>query len=128
MEFQEDDGYDGWLYNPENGRTFKANRHLNKIKEYERVDGPDDKGAKVTVSKKPDHEEVAAVVEEAPADDASEAQSALDDIMVEASATEDKTELKVLGAQIGLKLAATMNVSTMRERIKAQVDAIASAS
>lgn len=123
----QDDGYRGLLRNPETGRVFKANATTARRSDLERISSADDE-AIVETSRDVEVEAPAEApkVDEAEAQ-ASDANAALDDLLQQARDTDDKNKLKVLGAQVGVKLSQNMNVETMQDRIESQVAVIRSA-
>lgn len=128
-----DDGYRGWLKNPQNGRVFKANSVTARRTDFVRISSPFEE-ARVETSRRakdiPAQEVVQPRKVEAEDDiqqPGSEAEQAMDDLLEQARASKDKTELKVIGAQLGVKLTSTMNPETMRDRIEKQVEAIKAA-
>lgn len=137
MERKENDGYDGFLYNPATGRIFRANEHTNTRLDLVRVSGPNDR-PKVSASKKlqkdegfvdipiihNDAEDVKPEKKASSKMEVGEADAALSEIVEAAEATDNKAELKALGAQIGVPLMATMKLDTMRGHIKDQVASI----
>lgn len=128
----EDDGYRGWLRNPVNGRVFRANAITARRTDLLRIASPFDTESRVETSRAKDipAQEVIQPRKPSPEEEAkqaSEAEQAIKDLLLQARGTKDKGELKVIGAQLGVKLTSTMNPETMRDRIEKQVEAIQAA-
>lgn len=125
MERKPDDGYRGLLRNPLTGRVFKANHVTARRSDLERVRGPLPEDAEpVVVTGSDNVPAVTAAPEEQVTTDSSAASDALNELLQQARLAEDKAQLKSIGAQLGLKLTANMNVKTMRDRIEKQVEEI----
>lgn len=124
-----DDGYRGWLYNPETGRKFRANSTTSRRTDLERISGPDAKP--IFHTSKPEKAVQAmpeAEVKEAVEANSSDAADAIADLLEQAQkADKDKTVLKTIGAQLGVKLTQNMNAETMLDRIETQVELIQAA-
>lgn len=118
-----DDGYRGLLRNTETGQVLYANAETSRMPKYERVLTADQQGTAEVSKTEPLAEEVEEAVEVA----VNEGAMAVDDLIKQAKATSDKDELKVLGAQLGVKLTQNMNIETMRDRIEKQAELISSA-
>lgn len=136
-----DDGYTGFLLNPDTGQVLRANAHLNEDPFYIRVDSANPgKVARVSTSRpapvkqhlrlKDEPEEP--VIEPTPeievSVDEDSAELALISLQAEVEACNDKSALKGIGETLGLKLTKSMNASTMQERITTQIGEIRSAS
>ena len=120
-----DDGYRGWLYNPESKRYFRANATTARRTDLERVSSPD--AEPTTFASKPEEPVVTPEVEEEVSANNDEASEALSEIAANAKLSDDKAELKALGSQVGVKLTNSMNPETMRDRIVEQVATIKAA-
>lgn len=124
---EKDDGYRGYVFNPDTGRTFRCTNALKAMRvDLLRVPPPGTEPT-VTTSKASRPAVEAPPVADEVAQDASEAEQAIDEILAASRETDDKAALKALGAQIGVKLNSTMNLETMRDRIETQVAAIKAA-
>lgn len=137
-----DDGYDGFVLNPDTGQVLRTNKTLNSNPFYIRVDGPN-YVAKVRASKPvptknilrenlegpPKAEPVVEATPEAEDKvDEDSGELALVTIEAQVSGSEDKGRLKEVGATLGLSLSKAMNVDTMQERIATQIAEIRAAS
>ncbi len=136
----EDDGYTGFLMNPDTGQVLRANKHLNQDPFYIRVKSAAD-APKVNASKHIVHAEdlkedrklndqpvVEATPEAEDTVDEDSAELALVSIEAEVAGCEDKSTLKAVGNTLGLNLTKAMNTDTMQERIANQIEQIRAAS
>jgi len=136
----EDDGYKGFVMNPDTGQVLRTNEYLNSDPFYIRVksaaDAPKVNASKPSISaenladspKLNDQPVVEPTPEVETQVDEDSAELALVSLEAEAADCEDLSTLKAIGDTIGLKLTKAMKASTMQERIANQIEQIRAAS
>lgn len=113
----------GWLMNPKTGRIFRANLSNIRRTEFQKVSGPEPEAAelepRVTVA---DAGVQAIIPGEEVHIGGADADDALDGVLERLANASKKTELRSIGAELGLVLDKTITNKVMREMIQDHVE------
>ena len=113
----------GWLMNPKTGRVFQANLSTIRRTEFQKVSGPnpasEDMEPRVTTAEAGTQ---AVIPNEEVHIGGADADDALDGVLEKLSNASKKSELRSIGAELGLSLDKSLTNKVMREMIKDQVE------